>query len=352
MLKWCIAVLMMFGTVFAEESVLKASPFSNYPVHFLGLLPGANCQSQYQLDLFADHTYFLRNSCFKDDRSKSLTSDDIGRWYFEAEKEQLMLTRGHKSSLVFSVLDSEIIEKLDCSGKKIESDLNYTLETSQSAQTLEPKVLMQGMYQYMADAALFKECSTGLKLPVLFEQDNLALERAYSKEKKEPGALLKIEVEGQIVQRPKMDGEGVQAHLLVERFIKTIPNEYCGNQYVDASFANTYWKLTSLFGKGIRTKSNNRQAHIIFKFFNEVKGEFKGTSGCNALFGNYDIKDKSLRIDPKQIAMSRMACPDEHIEKSFLFALKETRQWKIKGDHLELLDATSKVLARFEAVYF
>ncbi len=227
MLKWCIAVLLMFGTVVAEESLLKASPFSNFPVHFLGLLPGANCQSQYQLDLFADHTYFLRNKCFKNNKTESVQSDDIGRWSFDAEREQIMLKGGREAPLFFSVLDPNTIEKLDRSANKIDSDLNYKLEASQTAQTLEPKVFMQGMYQYMADAALFKECITGLKLPVLFEKDNLALERAYLKVQNVPGETLKVHIEGMIIVRLGMEGDELKPHLLVNRFIKVLPNERC-----------------------------------------------------------------------------------------------------------------------------
>lgn len=206
-----------------EKSV--SIPFSNFPLHFLGLLPGANCKNRYQLDLFVDQTYFIRNSCVKN--RESVKSDDIGRWHYDAEQKQLILKGGREAPLFFSVLDSKTIEKLDRSAKKIDSDLNYKLESSMTARTIEPKVMMQGMYQYMADAALFKECITDLKLPVLFEKDNLALERAYDQDKKEAGDLIKVHVEGKIVQRPKMEGEGMQAHLLVERFIKTMPNETC-----------------------------------------------------------------------------------------------------------------------------
>ena len=335
-------------TVKKEKSV--SAPFSNFPIHFLGLLPGANCKQQYQLDLFADQTYFIRNSCIKND--KSIQSDDIGKWHYNTEKKQLTLKGGREAPLFFLVLDSKSIEKLDHSGDKIDSDLNYKLESSMTAGTIEPKVMMQGLYQYMADAALFKECITGRKFPVLFEKDNVALERAYLKNKKEAGALLKIEVEGKIVQRPKMEGEGMQAQLLVARFIKTMPNETCGNPYANSSFDNTYWKLTSLYGKGIKIKSANREAHIIFKSSNKEKREFKGASGCNIIFGNYEVKDNNVTIDSKQLAMTKMACVDAQIEKDFLLVLKDTTRWKIKGNHMTFLDATSNVLARFEAVYF
>ena len=218
--------------------------------------------------------------------------------------------------------------------------------------SLEPTVMMQGMYQYMADAALFKECITGRKLPVLFEKDNLALEKAYNQDKKEIGALLKVQLEGKIVQRPKMEGEGMRSQLLVEHFIKTMPNESCANQHVDTSFSNMYWKLTALHGERITTKANTREAHIIFRSLDDGEGKFKGTTGCNTMSGSYEMQGEDLSINHKQVALTKMTCPDSKIEKSFLLALKETVNWQIKGDHLELRDESSKVLAHFEAVYF
>jgi len=223
--KWCMATVLMFGTVSAEETMVKTAPFINFPIHFLGLLPGANCNSQYQLDLFEDQSYFLRNRCFKNE--KSTDSDDIGRWEYDIGKKQLTLIGGSDAAIFFLLLDPETIEKLDHTGERIDSILNYKLERSYTALILEPKVLMWGMYQYMADAAMFQECRTGRKLPVLFEKDNLALERAYTQDEIEAGGLLKVQIEGQIVQRSSMEVGMIQAHLLVERFIKTIPNESC-----------------------------------------------------------------------------------------------------------------------------
>lgn len=331
-----------------KKEKVASAPFSNFPIHFLGLLPGTNCKSQYQLDLFADKTYFIRNGCLKN--GKSIQSDDIGKWHYNAEKKQLTLKGGREAPLFFSVLDSKTIEKMDHSGKAIDSKLNYKLERSYSARTLEPKIFMQGMYQYMADAALFKECMTGLKLPVLFENDNLALERAYNKDKKEAGALLKVHLEGKIVQRPKMEGEGMQAHLLVERFIKTQPNEQCGNQYVNANLFNTYWKLTALNQKSIVTHAKGREAHIIFAAPKQGKGSFKGSTGCNRLFGEYVLKADKLHFDTDKLGLTKMAC-SENTEEKFVAALKKVFLWKIKGDHLELMDASSTVVARFEAIY-
>jgi heat shock protein HslJ len=64
------------------------------------------------------------------------------------------------------------------------------------------------------------------------------------------------------------------------------------------------------------------------------------------------MDDKNVNIDSEQVVLTRMTCPDSKTEKSFLLALKETAYWQIKGDHFELLNESSKVLARFEAVFF
>ena len=87
--------------------------------------------------------------------------------------------------------------------------------------------VMTGMYSYMADAAIFKDCSSGMKYPVTFEGYNLALERAYLKVRKTPAQTLKIELEGKIVWRDAMDKDAKVQMLYVERFINIIPNEVC-----------------------------------------------------------------------------------------------------------------------------
>ncbi len=207
----------------------SVAPFTDLPLHFLGLLPGANCHGQYQLDLLPNQTYFLRRKCFKEGKQELNPSDDIGRWHINPENRQLVLTGGDEAPLLFSIIDSNTIEKRALNGGTINSSLNYRLETSKTAKTLEPELLLQGMYQYMADAALFQECLTSIKLPVVFEADHAALEAAYLKSVVRPGETLKIHIEGAIVQRPVIDGQGLNSQLLVKRFIRILPGKSCQN---------------------------------------------------------------------------------------------------------------------------
>ena len=330
----------------------KSMDFTNFPIHLLGLLPGANCQNQYQLDLFSNHAYFISVQCFKDGKSSTANPYDIGRWHIDPSTHKLTLTGGHESPLFFQVIDSNTIEKLDLQGNKIDSDLNYQLERSMTATTLEPTVLMQGMYQYMADAASFRECITGLKLPVVFEGDHQTLESAYLKDQSAAGANLKVHIEGSIVQRPIVDGAGKHTVLRVERFIKTMPSESCDNPYVDASFTNTYWRLTALNGKGIdRTQPAKREAHLVFHNANDGAPRVSGSTGCNRISGTYQQNDQQLSIASQGMAMTRMACSNAEAEQAFISTLPAVTSWTVKGNYLELFDAGNTSIARFEATY-
>ena len=122
------------------------------------------------------------------------------------------------------------------------------------------------------------------------------------------------------------------------------------NQSLDTEFTHTYWKLIILFSEEIDSSIMMREAHIIFQTLDNGKGKFKGAAGCNAMLGTYQSMDNNLTIDSKHIAMTRMACPEDHVETNFLKAMHGTVQWQIKGNYLVFLDSNSSLLAGFKAV--
>ncbi len=73
-----------------------------------------------------------------------------------------------------------------------------------------------------------------------------------------------------------------------------------------------------------------------------------GHAGCNAYFGNLEIKGQSLAF--KQIGLTRMLCEPESMdtESRYMNALNSTRSARIEKGVLELLDAQGKVLWRFK----
>jgi heat shock protein HslJ len=73
-----------------------------------------------------------------------------------------------------------------------------------------------------------------------------------------------------------------------------------------------------------------------------------GYGGCNRLGGSYMLEGSSLRFGP--LAGTMMACANGmDAEKAYLEALARVAGWRIRGVHLELLDAGGAVLARFES---
>jgi len=87
---------------------------------------------------------------------------------------------------------------------------------------------LKGLFTYMADAALFEDCSTGRRYPVAMEGGYLELERAYLEQRTEPGAPLLVLIRARSEKRPPMEGDGEIDTIVVEEFNVAFPGEDCG----------------------------------------------------------------------------------------------------------------------------
>lgn len=311
---------------------------------FVGELPCADCPGiHYQLDLLGDHVFFLRMSYLgKDD-----ASDDIGTWTLSTTDGVLVLHGGREEPLRFALRDKDSLRMLDRQGQEIRSALNYDLKRDRDVVAIEPRLVMDGMYRYLADAGLFTECLTRLQLPVAQEADNAALEVAYGEMQPQPGQELKVTLVGRIAMRPKMEGEGLQPMLVVDEFQSTWPRETCGAHLSTAGLENTYWRLTRLGGAPVVLPPDQREPHLVL---HTEDHRAAGFSGCNRFTGEYRLEGDNLRFG--RFASTRMACVGGmEIEQAFLKALTETRAWKIAGEHLELFGNAAEPIARFEATY-
>lgn len=311
------------------------------PALYSGTLPCADCPGiRFELDLRANHAYVLRMTYLT---TPETVRDDIGQWSI-GEDEVLVLTGDGDQPSGWSIRDVDTLTKLDLAGKPIESNLNWTIVRQPTYTALEPRVTMRGMYRHMADAALFEECLTGLKLPVAMEGDNMALETAYAKTRREPGAAVLASVAGRIAARPPMEGDGTVDTLVVDRFVRFWPNESCGARGVTHELASTRWVLTRLNDEPVDLSKMPREPFIALES-NEHR--VSGYGGCNRVVGAYESEGE--RIAFKHLALTRMACPDHMaFETAFGNALNAAARWKISGSHMELFDADGKVVARFE----
>jgi heat shock protein HslJ len=124
-----------------------------------------------------------------------------------------------------------------------------------------------------------------------------------------------------------------------------MPIESPGQETAPASLENTYWTLTRLRDARISAASGKQEPHIVL---DRETHRVRGAGGCNRLTGSYRVVGD--RITFTQMAATLMACLEGmDTEKSFLDALKDVSTWRITGGHLELFDASGKLLASFES---
>ncbi len=104
-----------------------------------------------------------------------------------------------------------------------------TLAVMACAQPPEPPpgVELTGMYRYMADAAVFEDCATGVRYPVLIEAEHIEVERGYLALGEPPGAPVLLTARFEVVDRPPEPGMAPRAHLRVVRFGALRPGEGC-----------------------------------------------------------------------------------------------------------------------------
>lgn len=321
-----------------------AGALGTLPATFTGDLPCADCPGiRHQLELFPDTTFFLRMEYLG--KGDSAKTDDIGMWAVSTKRDTLVLFGNAAAPVKLAIRGANTLRKLSPQGAAIQSSLNYDLPRTTSAQPLEPRLRMRGMYMYMADAGRFTECLTRRNWPVAQEGDNAALEAAYSKARRRAADTLLVDVEAQVEMRPKMEGQGPEQSLVVERFGGVWPGESCGSRTSTEPLENTYWKLTRLGTTPINITSGTRELHLILQ---PSSHRVNGFSGCNRLTGGYTLDGNRLTFS--QTAGTLMACPNGmDTERVFLDALRQVRTAKVTRQHLEVFDASGKFLARFEA---
>jgi copper homeostasis protein (lipoprotein) len=313
------------------------------PARFVGEIPCADCSGiRYQVDLLPDQVFFSRMIY----EGRDTVYDQIGNWSVPPEGGRLVLTPAGGERTQFSLPAPGRLRMLDRTGKEIDSKNNYELARDDKLAALDPATPLAGMYASSADAGTLTECGTGIKLAVLQDGDNAALERAYSQTPHQPGQPLKVELEGRISLTPPAGTEGDLPVVSVMRFGQIWPGETCGQRFASAPLENSYWKLTRLAQQPVILAPEQREPYLVLQAQDR---RLNGYAGCNRMTGSYEVDDTSLRFS--QTATTKMACvKGMDTEDDFLKALGQVRHWHIEGEHLILADEFGNVLAQFEAV--
>jgi uncharacterized lipoprotein YbaY/heat shock protein HslJ len=315
----------------------ETSPLGPLPVTFTGLLPCADCLGiRYQLNLLPQGAYFLQSTYLLDGHDSSYY--EVGAWSMSGST--LVLAGGRKGNGYWSVKNPDTLRKLDNGGNPIDSTLPYELKRSAVLEPMVPRVRFSGMFRYMADAARFRDCRSGLEWPVATGDAYAAAERAYTSHRTEPGAELMMTIQARIESLPRMEGTGTEATLIVEEFVSATPGESCGGS---PGLANNRWRPILIGDKVVQVDAQQKEPWI---HLDPKKKRVTGSGGCNRINGSYEEGKGVLRFS--QMISTRMACPSMETEAAFLRALQDTRRFRIRGRFLELMDGRGNLLVRLE----
>ncbi len=89
-----------------------------------------------------------------------------------------------------------------------------------------------GEFVYMADAAVFYDCATGMKYPVSNNGDYIVVERAYMDMKREDGEPIFMTCRGHIEYLPSMEGDSKMPTMVIDSFIGFNRTSHCNSNYV------------------------------------------------------------------------------------------------------------------------
>ncbi len=210
---------------------------------------------------------------------------------------------------------------------------------------------LQGTMVYMADAALFTFCTSGRSLPIAMEGDYLELERAYLATVETPGGELFVTLEGSIQDRPKMEGDGTEPQIVVDRYLTISADEECPAMAASPLLLDTPWRITQL-GETILDLDQlpvgmtPKEPQLILSAENS---RFSATVGCNQLAGGYQLDGNALTFTQPMTTL--MACPPplDQWERDLATVLDQTATWQIERDILSLYADNQQKIAELEA---
>jgi copper homeostasis protein (lipoprotein) len=336
LLALCLALL----AAPADAAAGRASAVGSLPATFTGVLPCADCTGiRYQLDLLPKAAFVQRTTYLRSGMEAS--SYVLGSWSVSADGRTLVLDGGRGKIGYWDLASEQTLRQLDLQGQPIESTLPYELERTAGVPPLAPRLQMQGLFSSRADAPRFRECRSRLEWPVARSDDYPALERAYNEKRAAPGAEVHVTLEARIERRARAGGEGAQATLVVEHFVRLQVGDSCASGAVQAELANTRWVPVRIGERSIT--GLEREPWFVLE---PRTKHVTGSGGCNRFTGSYESGTGTLKFGA--LASTRMACPAMETEATFLKALERTRRFRLAGRKLELVDEHGVVLTRLE----
>jgi copper homeostasis protein (lipoprotein) len=211
----------------SAESHDAAATLGNLPATFTGNLPCADCPGiEYHLDLFPAGFYFMRMTYLE----RKTHFDEIGRWSLAPGARKLILRGGATRKTQLAIHGEDVLRMLDGDGNEIPTGLNYDLKRASSFVPIEPRLTMQGMYEYAGDRALFAECLTGQQWTVANDKNGAEAQKLYAQGRPATGEKLLAGLDGQLTVCPNESNTSMDQTLTIVRSVRFSPGRTCASK--------------------------------------------------------------------------------------------------------------------------
>lgn len=328
-----------------EQSAKTAAAFLQaLPASYQGTIACADCPGMdYHLTLFEDQAFYLKIRTRESPDSNSIYQ--LGQWQLRNNIKLSLLS--DVQNLDFSLNEDQTLSLLDPKNSALNTELNDTLHRDDSFTPLYPELLMRGVYSYIADAGLFKECLTGQQWPVVQLADNRELERQYLDMQSKPNQSLFVTFDGALIAQENPDTAELNTAVIVQSFKGIWPVESCAEPGFTENLLDTYWQLDRLRGQDV-TAANPKQLPTL-KLASGAEPIVSGSDGCNRMMGSYQLRENRLKFS--KLASTMMACPlGMETAQAYHEVLEQVQFWKIRGQTLTLFDRENASIAEFHAI--
>lgn len=346
--RFFLALVLCFGPSFAYAQEARPGAHGlSLPASFQGrvALEETDRSADWHVALFPDQTFRL-SRVFLNGGVETGTRSSLGRWRADASGGALILDDGAEMPLTVranSRGDLRVIEA------NLDEVWDGVLEQDRSVQ-LPALAEMEraGMMTYLADAAVFEDCVSGLRMPIVMEGAYIDAERAYLQDGSGPGEPLLVRVTGTVEIRRDAERQRRES-LVLSAFGGTRPGEVCEQAMPEIDLRDTYWRLDTLNGAAVPADVLRQEPYLVV----ETEGGFyRATVGCNRMKGTVVVGDDStLSFGPTAATMMACPAPVDALERGYVQMLADVTAFELEGDALVLRDASGAVRATFTAVY-
>lgn len=318
------------------------------PTSWTGDLPCADCSGiRTDLTLYPDGTFRSRGTYMEVPGPGDSVFTDFGRWTLDESGTRVFVRGSANVPGQFAVDAGGMLRMLDADGRDIASALNYSLSPVPQPITIVHPTRLVGAFRYMADAASFLECGSGLQYPVDMSGAYQAVESAYLGAGVAAGAPVMMRVRAHLEDRPAMDGGALTVTVIIDSLHGVEPQAECAAFRQQDAIAAHAWRLIAMTGDaGPLDVPSDTQASFSW---DRAEGRFAGGAGCNRYSAGGLLRGTTLVAE--HAAGTKMACADDRanaIESRMFTLLGRPLALRVASDTLIWSDGPRDV-ARFVA---